>query len=322
MSDIVVFVRSKSRYGDQIVAFPALYQLKKLWPDKQVRVVSRFGVEDFYTRLPWVDQFVRADAFGDQVRALPWHASASLSLHHSSERFALINLLRQPALRLGFRNRRIGDCVWTHSHAKNIREYIGLANLRLLATLQEDDPEAIARQCFVEIGRPCAAKVEPADIVLIPGGGAGKFKRWSLDHYVALADLLQARLGGGATFTFVLGPDEAAERERLQCLQRTDFRLEYCRPVAELVALMQNARLIVSNDCGPSHIAQGLCVPYVGVFNESNPEWFWARGYTRDVVPDAGLSDINSIPPGRVLEACMAVIAESASPLRCVGESC
>ena len=311
MCDIVVFVRSKSRYGDQIVAYPALYQVKKLWPDKQVRVVSRFGVEDFYTQLPWVDQFVRADAFGDQVRALPRRASASLTLHHSSERFALINLLRRPSMRLGFRNRRLGDCVWTHSHVKDIREYIGLANLRLLSTVQAHDPEGIARQCFLEIARPCADRVQPADIVFIPGGGAGKFKRWPVDHYIALADLLQSRLGGGATFTFVLGPSEAAERERLHALQRADFRLESCRPVAELVALMQNARLIVSNDCGPSHIAQGLCVPYVGVFNESNPEWFWARGYTRDVVPEAGFSDIDSIEPGRVLQACMTVMDKS-----------
>lgn len=317
MSDIVVFVRSKARYGDQIVAYPALYQVKKLWPDKQVRVVSRFGVEDFYTRLPWVDQFVRAAAFGDQVRALPRRASASLTLHHSSERFALINLLRRPEVRLGFSNRRIGDWVWTHSHIKDTREYIGLANLRLLATVQAHDPEAIARQCFLEIARPCADKVQPADVVLIPGGGAGKFKRWSLDHYIALADLLQARLGGRATFTFVLGPDEAAERERLQGLRRADFRLEFCRPVDELVALMQHARLIVSNDCGPSHIAQGLCVPYVGVFNESNPEWFWARTYSRDVVPEAGYSDINSIEPGRVLKACEAVLAEPAPLFRC-----
>jgi len=316
MSDIVVFVRSKSRYGDQIVAFPALYQVKKLWPDKRVRVVSRFEVEDFYTQLPWVDQFVRAEAFGDQVKALPPRASASLTLHHSSERFALINLLRRPALRLGFRNRRLGDCVWTHSHIKDTREYIGLANLRLLSTVQEHDPEAIARQCFVEIGRPCAGTVQPADIVLIPGGGSGQFKRWSVDHYIALADLLQARLGGNASFTFVLGPDEAAERQRLKHMNRPDFRLECSRSVAELVALMQHARLIVSNDRGPSHIAQGLCVPYVGVFNESNPEWFWARDYTRDVVPEAGESEINSIHPGRVLEACMTVLNGPAPRLR------
>ncbi|WP_313625092.1 glycosyltransferase family 9 protein [Achromobacter sp.] len=308
MSDIVVFVRSQPRFGDQIVAFPTLYLLKQWWPDRRVRVVSRYEVGDYYTCLPWVDEFIRADAFGEQLRALPARASASLTLHHTSERFALINLLRRPALRVGFKNRRVGDCVWTHSHTKDIREYIGLANLRLLETLRGHDAHSTARQCFTQIAKLCVDKTKPADIVLIPGGGAGEFKRWSLDHYVALAGMIRARLGGAAQFTFVLGPDEAAERDRLERMQRPDFRVEFCRPVADLAALMQDARLIVSNDCGPSHIAQGVCVPYVGVFNEPNPEWFWAREYARDVVPEVLSAGINSIHPERVLEACMAVL--------------
>ena len=310
MSDIVVFVRSQSRYGDQVVAFPALYLLKKWWPDRRIRVGSRYEVGHYYTSLPWVDEFVCADAFGDQLKALPSGACASLSLHHSSERFALINLLRRPALRMGFKNRRLGDCVWTHSYTKDIREYIGLANLRLLETLRGHDAQSTARECFSQIAAPCEGKVKPAEIVLIPGGGSGEFKRWSLDRYLALADMLQAQFGGCAEFTFVLGPAEAAEHERLARMQRRDFRLVFCRPVAELAALMQHARLIVSNDCGPSHIAQGVCVPYVGVFNDSNPEWFWAREYTREVVPQDVSAGINSIPADRVFQACLAVLEE------------
>ena len=81
MSDVVVFVRSQPRFGDQIVAFPALSLLKKFWREKRVRVVSRYAVGHFYTSLPWVDEFVQADAFAAQVRALPRRAHASLSLH-------------------------------------------------------------------------------------------------------------------------------------------------------------------------------------------------------------------------------------------------
>lgn len=214
-------------------------------------------------------------------------------------------------MRIGFNNDRLGDRVWTHSHRKDINEYIGLANLRLLATHQDHDHERTARSAFLEIAYPHLGKVAPADIVLIPGGGAGEFKRWALDHYVALADLLQGHLGGSANFTFVLGPDEGEMRERISRLGRSDFRVEFCRPAAELAALMKDARLVVSNDCGPSHIAQGLCVPYVGVFNEPNPEWFWVRRYTRDVVPDNGTAEINSIEPERVLRSCLSVLGES-----------
>lgn len=310
MSDIVVFLRSRRKFGDQIVAFPALSLLKRFWGDKRVRVVSRYAVGHFYNDLPWVDEFVQADVFLAQMRALPRRAHASLSLHHSSERYSLINFFRSPALRMGFDNGRLCDRVWTHSHRKDTNEYIGLANLRLLATYQDHEPERTARHAFLEIARPHVARVKPADVILIPGGGSGTFKRWSLDHYIALADLLQKHLGTSARFTFVLGPDEAAMRERLDSLGRNDFNIEFCRPAGELAAVMHQARLVVSNDCGPSHIAQGLCVPYVGVFNEPNPEWFWARRYTRDVVPDNGTADINSIAPQRVFQACLEVLAQ------------
>lgn len=310
MSDVVVFLRSQPRFGDQIVAYPALSLLKQFWSDKRVRVVSRYPVGHFYAGLPWVDEFVQADAFAAQVRALPRKAHAALSLHHSSERYPLINFLRRPVLRIGFENDRLGDHVWTHSHRKDINEYIGLANLRLLATHQDHDPERTARHAFMEIASAHIGKVRSADIVLIPGGGAGDFKRWALDHYVVLGDLLKNHLGGSADFTFVLGPDEGNMRERILGLGRRDFKIEFCRPAAELAALMHNARLVVSNDCGPSHIAQGLCVPYVGVFNEPNPEWFWKRRYTRDVVPENCKAEINSIMPARVLQACLDVLVQ------------
>lgn len=310
MADIVVFLRSQPRFGDQIVAYPVLSLLKKVWEDKRVRVVSCDPVGHFYTSLPWVDEFVQADAFIAQLRALPHRAHAALNLHHSSERYPLISLLRRPVVRMGFDNDRFCDRVWTHSHRKDINEYIGLANMRLLATHQDHDPEQTARSAFIELAHPHIDTIRPADIVLIPGGGSGPFKRWHLDHYLALADLLQRHLGGSGEFTFVLGPDEDDMRGHINSLGRADFKIAFRLPAAQLAAMMRSARLVVANDCGPSHIAQGLCVPYVGVFNEPNPEWFWTRRYTRDVVPDNGTTDINSIEPARVFQACLSVLGE------------
>lgn len=102
----------------------------------------------YYTSLPWVDEFVRVSSFREHVRCLPARANASINLHHSSERYGLVSLLRRPALRMGFRNNRLSDRAWTHSHPKNIGEYIGLANLRLLGTYRSFDPHQAALNCF------------------------------------------------------------------------------------------------------------------------------------------------------------------------------
>ena len=87
-----------------------------------------------------------------------------------------------------------------------------------------------------------------------------------------------------------------------------DFAIAYCRTLSELSAIMLRARLVVANDCGPSHIAQGACVPYVGIFNEPNPEWFWDRPYSAAVVPPHPKDGIDAITPDDVLHACQNVL--------------
>lgn len=311
MSDIVVYVRSQPQLGDQIVAFATLYQLKAWWPGRQVKVVARDDVGHIYRDLPWVDEFQRARSLRDYVRSLTSTTQVSVNLHHSSERFGLVNLLRLPAIRLGFRNARFSDLVWTHCHRKDEAEYIGLANLRLLAAYRPLDAEAAARRCFAELARRHGHTELAADVVFIPGGGSGPFKRWRLAHYLRLADRLKSLLGADIRYTFVLGQQETRERAELDALRRTDIQVAYCRPLSELSAIMLRARLVVANDCGPSHVAQATGVPYVGIFNQSNPEWFWRRRGAADVVPREPRDGIDSITPDDVLRACVDVLSSA-----------
>ncbi len=307
-SDIIVFLRSQSRYGDQIVSFPTLYQLKTWWPEARLRVVAKDKVGHYYATLPWSVEFEQVTSFWDYLKAVPGAECITVNLHHSSERYGVVNLLRRPKMRMGFTNGRFTDFIWTHAYQKTVQEYISLANLNILSKVGQIDAELTVRRCFEEIAAPALGHIQPAEIVFIPGGGAGNFKRWSWRHYVSLADLLKKKFGDIAIFTFVLGPDEELERANLIALNRKDFRIESRRTIAELSQLMLNARLVVANDCGPSHIAQGVCVPYVGIFNEPNPEWFWKRSYSIDVVPTQGTTDINSITPEQALHACMVVL--------------
>ena len=159
------------------------------------------------------------------------------------------------------------------------------------------------------LARSREATPDRADIVFMPGGGAGDYKRWPIESYVVLADLLRERLGSGMRFAFVLGPDEAREHDWLMALNRPDFSLVMSRPVAEIAHLALGARLVVANDCGPSHLAQFACVPYVGVFHESNREWFWARPCAAEVFPADGSFDIAKVEPRDVLTACGRVLA-------------
>ena len=201
------------------MAFPTLYQLKQWWPSQRLRVVA--GMTWGVTTRPcpgWMNSC--ACPASANVRCLPARANASINLHHSSERYGLVSLLRRPALRMGFRNNRLSDGAWTHSHPKNIGEYIGLANLRLLGTYRSFDPHQAALNCFREIAEQRKRPVAPVDVVMIPGGGSGPFKRWSIAHYIRLADLLKTSIGRGTQFSSCWGRTRPPSERSTACAVR------------------------------------------------------------------------------------------------------
>jgi ADP-heptose:LPS heptosyltransferase len=185
---------------------------------------------------------------------------------------------------------------------------MGLANLRVLAAFKDFDPTQAARQC-VQALATIPADANAAEVVLMPGGGAGDYKRWPIAHFVALADLLKSTLMPHARFCFVMGPDEAEQHHWLQSLGRSEFVYLMTRPIAEIANAVMAAKLVVANDCGPSHLAQFSGVPYVGVFHESNREWFWARETSADVLPQDGTHDIKNVTPQQVLVAARLVLS-------------
>lgn len=311
MKDVVVFIRSMQFLGTQIVSYPLLYQIKQFWPDCRLRVVAQDNVGKHYLSLPWVDEFVQADRFGEVYRAMHHTDDLLIVLHFASDKYGAAAMLKRPKYRLGFKYKRITDFVWTHSHRKNFAEYMGLGNMQLLSTFKSFDPAVAARQCIEVIAGQSSPTDVAGDVVLMPGGGAGDFKRWPVKDFVRLADLLKPHLGSTTTFCFVLGPDEAKEYEWLQHLEREDFTFVMTRPLPEIAQVVLKARLIVANDCGPSHLAQFSGKPYVGVFHERNREWFWARENTTDVLPADGSTEIKQVLAEDVLAASLKVLGIS-----------
>ena len=293
--------------GTQIVSYPLLYQIKQFWPHCHLRVVAQDAVSKHYLILPWVDAFTQADTLTEVYRAMDGDADLVIALHFASDKYGIAAMLKRPRYRLGFKNRRVTDVVWTHAYRKDFSQYMGLANLRLLAVFKDFDPAQAARKCVQALA--AGGETSAAEVVLMPGGGAGDFKRWPIQHYVTLADLLKPALPLQSTFCFVLGPDEAEQYRWLQSLERTDFVYLMTRPLNDIATAVLSAKVVVANDCGPSHLAQFSGVPYVGVFHQSNREWFWTRDTSLDVLPSDGTTEIKNVTPAQVFEACQRLLS-------------
>lgn len=119
-------------------------------------------------------------------------------------------------------------------------------------------------------------------VVMVPGS-AHNDKCWPVDRFSVLADRIQKQYQMPVLLVGTQG--ERATAERMQSLARSPIiSLVGSTDLPELVCLMREAGLVISNDTGPGHIAAGLGVPLVMLFSWSNPARIYPYGRTECMV--------------------------------------
>jgi heptosyltransferase-1 len=105
--------------------------------------------------------------------------------------------------------------------------------------------------------------------VLIPGS-AHQDKCWPAERFAEIADKIYFRYN-----YFVVATGSASEFPIVKSVTKLSkvpiINLAGKTTLKELVALLKGARLVISNDTGPGHIAAALNVPLVMLFGRANP---------------------------------------------------
>lgn len=101
-------------------------------------------------------------------------------------------------------------------------------------------------------------------------GAAWDNKRWPPERFGALA----ARLGGelGLPSVVTWGPGEEARAEAVVAAAHGHAVASPPTALPDLLALARHARLVVSGDTGPLHLAASVGAPIVGLFGPTRPE--------------------------------------------------
>jgi lipopolysaccharide heptosyltransferase II len=98
--------------------------------------------------------------------------------------------------------------------------------------------------------------------VLVPGSQIrGLLKRWGSERYASLARVLKEK--GVDKVVLVGGPDDIEECAAIKNLCSEDWLVDLCgqTQVLDLIPLCDAARMIVSNDTGPAHVASSTPTP-------------------------------------------------------------
>jgi len=105
-------------------------------------------------------------------------------------------------------------------------------------------------------------------VVLSPAGG-WRSKCWPAECYGALCQSIRRELGLRCVVNF--GPGEEEVAAAVKASSRGSEPVAYSGSLPQLMALLRNAKGIVSGDTGPLHLAVALGTPVVALFGPTDP---------------------------------------------------
>ncbi len=288
-----ILIVKPSSLGDIVMALPALGAVHKAFPQAKISWLIRPEFAGLLQNHPFITDVI---AFDRKFLGKAWYDPRAFSALIS-----LIGLLRARKFDLVidlqglFRTACLG---WLSGCAKRI----GTSTAREFATLFYTDKVKFDAGCIhvvdyylkvatlagaEEVGvefvlpQDAAAEKSVMDIVtgygvnrdnyaVVIAGSVHQDKCWPTERFAALADKLgsQFNLPTVATGT----AKEKAIVDKLSELANVPIvNLAGLTDLRQLTALLRKARLVVSNDTGPGHIAAALGVPLVMIFGRANP---------------------------------------------------
>ena len=285
-----IVVRAPNWVGDAVMSVAAFRELRRLFPNAHITVVSKPGTSDIFRDADFIDEVLVYErglsSIWQQVRE--WkqrHFDLALLFQNAFQAAAISFLARVPQ-RIGYDTERRGLLLTqqiavppTKNERHEIFYYLNLVAQLERALFDSSSTEVREPQFQIavskerkEAARKLLAAHADADrtlVLLCPGSVNSRAKRWPADRYAALADQLSE---SGTTVALIGSPGELEVSKQVVSLaHRPPVLLTGKTSVAEVTALISIADVLVTNDTGPAHIGAAMGTPTLVIFGPTNP---------------------------------------------------
>lgn len=280
----ILIVRT-DRIGDVILSTPAIKNLRNFYPHAHIAFMCRPYTKDIVEGNPYLDEVIVFDKDGKHKSA--W-ASLMFSFTLRKKKFDLAIILH-PTYRLHWVTffagiaKRIG---WDKKGGRLLTQSIfhtkqeGLKHeleytLDVLRTMNipvtdktiyfplKDESEQKIEKLLAEAG---IKKGE--DFIVIHPSASCPSKRWPQEYFSKLVKLLKEKTGMKIVVITSKNEKECAQH-LVEDNDVTDFRGNLS--VSEIGSLLKRAKLFISNDSGPVHIASCLDTAVISIFGRNDP---------------------------------------------------
>jgi heptosyltransferase-2 len=290
-----IVVRAPNWLGDCVLSLAALRDVRRQFPKARLSVQARRSVADLYGAVPEIDGVVASGCFRDDVAQLRGRFDLAI-LFPNSIGSALVPWRARIPERWGYatdgrrllltRATPVPDSVRGRSQVYYYRAMLAGVGV---APSEPLEPHLTCPDDWRTRG---GFRLGPGRwIALSPGAAYGTAKRWLPSRFALAADLLARERDAGIAVVGTAGERPLGEwiasrigaPVRVLCGQTT---------LPELVGVLAQAELLLTNDSGTMHVAAALGRPVVAIFGPTD----WSE--TAPVGPRATLvrEDVHCTP--------------------------
>lgn len=326
-----IVIIKPSSLGDIVHALPTAGALRRRFPKAHIAWVVKQEWAEVLEGNPDVNEVVAVDlttrrgwweAIG-AIRAGKFNMAADLQ---GLFRSALLGWISGAPAHIGFAEGREGSS-WVYRYL-----------------VQGGEPSLHAVDRYLLIARSLAAPIEPLGTASFPlpadpgiatrvaalvGDGEGGVvavnpsarwptKQWPPESFAVVADALHTQ---GARVVLVGAPEDAPIGEQvLRHMHTAPLNLIGKTTLKELIVLLRMARVVVTNDSGPMHLAAAVGTPVVALFGPTDPAKTGPYGsghivlrsgipcspcFSRDCGNPVTMECLTAIRPEQVIEAVL-----------------
>lgn len=326
-----ILVVRADRMGDVVLTVPAIRALKRAFPSARVSIWLDASTKPLLDGLPFIDEIlVENKGLGIWgyflfVLMLRWKKFDLAVVYNTKRRTNMACSLAGIPHRLGYKNSKHGRLL---THPVEDRRHLGekheaeycLDLLREIGVTSTDMALELSVDARAERWADdfTAREFQGEPFLAIHASASCSTRFWPVSSYVKLIDLLA---DSGMRIVLVGGKDaQGAALEIAAAVTGTVLDMTGKTSLSQLVSLLRRARVLVSNDSGPVHVAAGSGTPVVSIFLRSQPginpgRWKPLGPKSSVVVPPAGMEIVvdgnnniisgsfDSITPDQVFKA-------------------
>jgi heptosyltransferase-2 len=286
-----IVVRTPTWVGDAVMSLPALHELRRMFPAAHITLACHPGMADIFTESDFGDEILAAErgTFPVIKNARAWRQRQFdlAVLFQNAFAAAMTAWLAGVPLRAGYDTDRRGSLLttaiplpaWKDERHESFYYLNVVAELgRALfgnSFIAENQPSPSLkvsperREAAVSLINKAGAQAGKPLAVLCPGSVNSRAKRWPPERYAELAD----RLAESELNVVLIGSPaeldvstEVSSRARHKPMVLTGKTT-----IAEAVAIISIADVLITNDTGPAHIGAALGTPTLVIFGPTNP---------------------------------------------------